>query len=126
MISTIVAISVGASSGALLRWYLGSILNQAWPVMPLGTLLANLIGGLLVGFAVPWFSQQSGIAPEWRLMLVTGFLGGLTTFSTFSAEVVEMFLEQKLAHAAATAALHLIGSIVLTLVGFLVVRTLCK
>lgn len=122
MLTSILAISAGASCGAVLRWALGSTFNQLWPVLPLGTLMANLTGGLLVGLALPWFSQQSGLAPEWRLLIITGFLGGLTTFSTFSAEVFEMLLEQKFSHAAATAAIHLFGSLLLTALGFMLMR----
>lgn len=126
MLISILAISVGASCGAVLRWLLGSAFNQLWMVMPLGTLLANLIGGLLVGLAVPWFSQQSGLAPEWRLLVITGFLGGLTTFSTFSAEVFEMLLEHKFSHAAATATLHLFGALAFTAIGFMLVRNVYR
>lgn len=126
MLTSIMAISAGASCGAILRWVLGTHLNQLWSVMPVGTLLANLIGGLLVGIAVPWFSQQSAIAPEWRLLIITGFLGGLTTFSTFSAEVMAMLLEQKWGHAITTATLHLLGSLLLTLMGFMLVRFLYR
>lgn len=122
MLTSILAISAGASCGAVLRWILGSSFNQLWPVLPLGTLMANLAGGLLVGLALPWFSQQSGLAPEWRLLIITGFLGGLTTFSTFSAEVLEMLLEQKFSHALATAAIHLFGSLLLTALGFMLMR----
>ncbi|MCB5228033.1 fluoride efflux transporter CrcB [Alishewanella sp. 16-MA] len=122
MLLPILAISVGASCGAVLRWLLGSALNQHWHVLPLGTLTANLLGGFLVGVAVPWLAQHSHLAPEWRLLIITGFLGGLTTFSTFSAEVIEMLLEQKYSHAAATAALHLIGALLLTGLGFMLAR----
>ncbi|MCF4009544.1 fluoride efflux transporter CrcB [Rheinheimera sp. UJ63] len=126
MLLPILAISVGASCGAVLRWLLGSALNQHWHVLPLGTLTANLLGGFLVGVAVPWLAQHSSLAPEWRLLIITGFLGGLTTFSTFSAEVIEMLLEQKMAHAAATAGLHLFGSLLLTGVGFAIARVLLQ
>lgn len=126
MFTSILAISVGASCGAVLRWTLGSTFNQVWSVLPLGTLLANLIGGLLVGLALPWFSQQSGLASEWRLLIITGFLGGLTTFSTFSAEVFAMLLEQKFGHAVATATVHLFGSLTLTALGFMLVRYLSR
>lgn len=122
MLTSIIAISAGASCGAVLRWVLGSHFNQLWSVLPVGTLLANLLGGLLVGLAVPWFSQQTALAPEWRLLVITGFLGGLTTFSTFSAEVFEMLLEQKYSHAAVTAGSHLLGSLALTALGFMLVR----
>lgn len=122
MLTSIIAISAGASCGAVLRWVLGSHFNQLWSVLPVGTLLANLLGGLLVGLAIPWFSQQTALAPEWRLLVITGFLGGLTTFSTFSAEVLEMLLEQKYSHAAVTAGSHLLGSLALTALGFMLVR----
>ena len=123
MLTSIFAISLGASAGAVLRWMLGSALNPVWSVMPLGTLLANLIGGLLIGLALPWFAQQTTLAPEWRLLIVTGFLGGLTTFSTFSAEVLHMLLEHKIHQAIATAAGHLFGSLALTALGYFLVRT---
>lgn len=123
MLTSILAISAGASCGAVLRWTLGSTFNHVWSVLPLGTLLANLIGGLLIGLAVPWFSQHSALAPEWRLLIITGFLGGLTTFSTFSAEVLQMLLEQKISHAITTAACHLFGSLALTALGFILVRS---
>lgn len=122
MFSSVIAISMGASAGAILRWQLGVYFNQLWSVMPLGTLLANLIGGLLVGIAVPWFSQQNSLAPEWRLLLITGFLGGLTTFSTFSAEVIQMVTEHRWQYAMTTAATHLVGSLTLTGMGYLMVR----
>lgn len=105
-----------------MRWQLGLHLNNLCSTMPFGTLLANLIGGLLVGLAVPWLSVQNGLAPEWRLLVVTGFLGGLTTFSTFSAEVVGQLFEGRWQHAVTTAAIHLCGSLLLTGVGFFVVR----
>lgn len=118
MLSSLLAIS----AGALLRWQLGSHLNQVWPIMPLGTLLANLSGGLLIGLAVPWFAGQGDLSPHWRLLLVTGFLGSPTTFSTFSAEVIEMLVEQRYQHAAMTAGLHLAGSLLMTGLGFWFVR----
>lgn len=87
MLASILAISAGASAGALTRWLLGVSLNAMFPAIPPGTLLANLIGGYLVGVAMAVFAEFPGLAPEWRLLVFTGFLGGLTTFSTFSAEV---------------------------------------
>jgi fluoride exporter len=82
--SPVLAISFGAAAGALLRWQLGVGMNSLLPNLPLGTLAANLIGGYIIGLAVAYFSQAPNIAPEWRLLIITGFCGGLTTFSTFS------------------------------------------
>ncbi len=87
MWKSILAIALGAALGALLRWLLGLKLNAFFPTMPPGTLAANLIGGYVVGLAIAFFTALPGLAPEWRLLVVTGFCGGLTTFSTFSAEV---------------------------------------
>jgi CrcB protein len=120
----IIAVFGGAGCGALLRWWLGGWLNPVFPTVPLGTLAANLIGGLLVGLASGFFSHQGGLAPEWRLLIITGFLGGLTTFSTFSAEVVALLARQQYAWAMGTASLHLIGSLVLTGLGIVVANAL--
>ena len=115
---TVIAICLGACVGALSRWQLGLWLNPASAgLMPLGTLVANLIGGYLVGVFVGVFQQLPDLDPVWRLALVTGFLGALTTFSSFSAEVVAMLQQGRLALAVGTAALHLFGSLALTLLG---------
>ncbi len=113
----IFAICLGACAGALLRWRLGLALNHAGAWMPWGTLAANLIGGYLVGLCVAVFQHHADIDPAWRLLLVTGFLGALTTFSSFSAEVVEMLMAQRYVQALGTAALHLAGSLALTVLG---------
>ena len=99
MWTAVAAVSLGAALGALLRWALGASLNQAFPSLPAGTLLANLLGGYLVGLAVALLSQQPQLPPEWRLFIITGFLGGLTTFSTFSAEVVGALQQGRFAFA---------------------------
>lgn len=112
-----VAVFVGAGLGALLRWGLGARLNPVFPTLPLGTLAANLLGGLLVGVAVAWFGRHSGVPPEWRLFLITGFLGGLTTFSTFSAEVVTLLARGEYSWGLAAASAHLAGSLTLTALG---------
>ena len=112
-----VAISLGAALGALLRWGLGLGLNAVFPALPLGTLAANLLGGYLVGLAVGLFSLHTDLPPEWRLFVITGFLGGLTTFSTFSAEVVQAMQQGRLGWAAATVGLHVVGSVALTFAG---------
>lgn len=110
------AICLGACVGALARWRLGLWLNHPGAFMPWGTLAANLIGGYLVGLILAW-AHHADLAPVWRLMLVTGFLGALTTFSSFSAEVVEMMLADRWGQALTTIALHLLGSLTMTFVG---------
>lgn len=117
MLSALIAISLGASLGAVLRWLLGVGMNHLLPALPLGTLAANLVGGYLVGVAVALFAQSPQWAPEWRLFVITGFLGGLTTFSTFSAEVVAALNQGRLGWAAATVGGHVLGSLGLTLLG---------
>jgi fluoride exporter len=112
----IIAICIGASAGALARWQLGLWLNPG-AVLPWGTLVANLVGGYLIGVCVGVFNALPQIDPVWRLALVTGFLGALTTFSSFSAEVVAMLQQSRYALALGTAALHLAGSLLLTVVG---------
>jgi fluoride exporter len=113
----IAAVSVGSSLGALLRWWLGARLNAHFPPIPPGTLVANLIGGYVVGVAVAFFATYTAIAPEWRLLVITGFCGGLTTFSTFSAEVVTLLQQGRATWALAAAAVHLGGSLLMTLAG---------
>lgn len=117
MLPALIAIGFGAALGALLRWGLGLGLNHLFPALPLGTLLANLVGGYLVGLAVALFAQWPEVAPTWRLFVITGFLGGLTTFSTFSAEVVHALQAGRTGWAAATVATHVLGSLALTLAG---------
>ncbi len=120
--SAIVAISLGAALGALLRWGLSVGLNGLFPSLPPGTLAANLVGGYLVGVAVAVFGQMPQLPPEWRLFVVTGFLGGLTTFSTFSAEIVHLLQQGRVGWAFAGAAAHLGGSLLLTFAGILTVQ----
>ena len=112
----VLAICAGASIGALARWGLGLWLSPG-AIIPFGTLAANLVGGYLVGVAVAIFQALPHLDPVWRLAIITGFLGGLTTFSSFSAEVVGMLGQQRYALAMGTAALHLFGSLLLTLAG---------
>jgi len=118
------AVGIGASLGAWLRWWLGYRLNAVFPTIPLGTLAANLIGGLLVGVAMAHFDRFPGLSPQARLMIVTGFLGGLTTFSTFSAEVISLFKRNEYLWGLAAVGAHLFGSLALTAIGILLVRTL--
>ena len=117
MVYTVVAIFSGAGFGALLRYFLGTKLNALYPTIPLGTLSANLLGGYLIGLAIAFFASNTAIAPEWRLFIITGFLGGLTTFSTFSAEIVTLIQTGRLSMGIVAALLHVIGSIVMTLLG---------
>jgi fluoride exporter len=113
----ILAVSLGAALGALMRWGLSLGLNHLAPALPLGTLVANLVGGYLIGLAVAFMGPGSTLPPEWRLFVITGFLGGLTTFSTFSAEVVAALQHGRLAWAMATIGAHVLGSLVLTFAG---------
>ncbi len=124
--SAVIAICIGACVGALARWQLGTWLNTQEALLPWGTLAANLIGGYLVGGCVALFQAQPDLDPAWRLLLVTGFLGALTTFSSFSAEVVAMLSEGRHGIAIATACLHLFGSLLMTLAGLKTVALLLK
>ncbi len=117
MFGNLLCISVGASVGAILRWLLGLGLNAVFPPIPLGTLAANCLGGYLIGLATAVFSALPGLDPHWRLLAVTGFLGGLTTFSTFTAEVGLLLQEQRLLMAAGAALLHLGGALLLFFLG---------
>ena len=113
---SVFAICVGACLGALARWGLGLWLNPG-AVLPMGTLAANLVGGYLIGIAVATFQALPHLDPAWRLAIITGFLGALTTFSSFSAEVVGMLGQQRYLLGFGTAALHLFGSLLLTVAG---------
>lgn len=117
MPSSVLAVVVGSSLGALLRWGLGLHLNALAPAVPLGTLTANLVGGYVVGVAIALFAQLPELAPEWRLLVITGFCGGLTTFSTFSAEVTTLLQQGRLGLAMVVIALHVSGSLLMTLAG---------
>jgi CrcB protein len=123
---SIAAVGFGAAAGAWLRWFLGMRLNPVLPTLPLGTLAANLVGGFLVGVAVAWFERHPQLAPQARLFVITGFLGGLTTFSTFSGEVVGLVLRREYAWALGAAGVHLLGSLALTALGIGLVALLAK
>jgi CrcB protein len=120
------AVGGGAALGAWARWGLGVALNPLFPTVPLGTLAANLIGGYLVGFAVALFHHHAGLSPELKLFLITGFLGGLTTFSTFSAEVVALLERAQYGWALAAAGGHLVGSLAMTALGIATFVVLAK
>lgn len=120
------AVGVGAALGAWLRWGLGMLLNPLLPDLPLGTLAANLTGGLAIGVAIEFFATYPGIAPEWRLAIITGFLGALTTYSTFSAEAVTLIGRGQYAWAGLHVVTHLAGSLVMTAAGIAAVRILTR
>lgn len=124
MLASALSIAIGAAVGAISRWLLGLWLNAMYPTLPPGTVVANLIGGYLIGVAVAAFAQLPGLSPMWRLCLVTGFLGGLTTFSTFSAEVVDNLLSGRVLTAAVATAIHVLGSFTMTALGIFSVRLL--
>ena len=124
MLAQLAAVGVGAALGAWARWGLSAWLNPRIAHLPLGTLAANLVGGYLVGVAVAYFVVRHDLPPEWRLFAITGFLGGLTTFSTFSAEVTELLARGDFGAGILLAAVHLGGSLLLTAAGFATFRAL--
>lgn len=117
MWKSILAISLGAVLGALLRWQLGSKLNSIFPTIPPGTLAANLFGAYVVGIGIAFFATFSAISPEWRLLVITGFCGGLTTFSTFSAEIAVLLQQGRISWALGAVAAHVVGSVLMTFAG---------
>lgn len=117
MWKAVFAISLGAALGAVARWQLGERLNSLFPTMPPGTLAANLIGAYIIGLAIPFFAHSSAVAAEWRLLVITGFCGGLTTFSTFSAELTVLVQEERLIWAMLTISAHVVGSLLMTFAG---------
>lgn len=118
----VVAIGFGAALGAWLRWGLGLWLNDVKPDLPLGTLAANLVGGFLIGVAVGYFGQHPALPPAWRLFAITGFLGGLTTFSTFSAESLALIQQGAYGWALAHTAVHVLGALAACAAGLAVIR----
>ena len=122
--SSVVAVGGGAAVGAWMRWGLSIALNPVFPTLPLGTLAANLIGGLLMGFAMELITRHTLLSPESRLLLTTGFLGGLTTFSAFSAEISTLMLRREWLWAALGIGAHVIGSLAMTMLGLLATRAI--
>ena len=120
--SGLLAVGVGATIGAWLRWLLGALLNPLFPTLPLGTLSANLVGGLLMGFAMELLTRHAVLPAEVRLLVTTGFLGGLTTFSTFSAEVVTLLLRKEYLWGSVVIATHVVGSLAMTILGIVLIR----
>lgn len=123
---SVFAVGLGAFAGALLRWAFGIVLNPVLPALPLGTLAANLLGGFVIGAALGIFNQFQSLPPELRLFVTTGFCGGLTTMSTFSAETVTLMLRQQYGWTAAIVAAHVVGSLLMTLAGIGLMRVLFK
>ena len=122
----IAAVGAGAAAGAWLRWGLGILLNPLFPTLPLGTLAANLVGGYLMGIALAVLTPLEALPPEVRLLVTTGFLGGLTTFSTFSAEATTLLARQQLGWAGALIAAHVAGSIMMTFAGIGTMRLVLR
>lgn len=122
--SGFLAVGVGGALGAWLRWGLGVALNPVFPTLPLGTLVANVAGGFVIGVAIEYFARHAAVPAEVRLLVITGFLGALTTFSTFSAEAVALFAHRQYGWALAHVGAHLGGSLVATVAGIEVVRWL--
>jgi len=120
------AVGIGAVLGAWLRWALGGWLNAIVPELPLGTLVANLAGGFVIGLAIAFFARYPGVAPEWRLAIITGFLGALTTYSTFSAEAVTLLARGQFGWAALHSFSHLAGSLAMTALGLVAFRALVR
>ena len=123
-LSGLASVGIGAVVGAWLRWWLGMRLNAVFPTLPLGTLTANLIGGYLIGLAIGGMAAGAGLSPQARLFLMTGFCGGLTTFSTFSAETVTLFARGQLAWGLGEIFIHVAGSLAATTLGILSIRLL--
>jgi CrcB protein len=123
-IQAFLAVFIGAGAGAVLRWWLGLLLNPLFPTVPMGTLAANLSGGYLMGLALGYFTHYEALSVEVRLLITTGFLGGLTTFSTFSGEVVTLIARQQLGWATAAIGLHLLGSLACTALGIFTIQWL--
>ena len=117
MLKAILAVALGSAMGGLLRWALSLKLNSAFPALVPGTLVVNLLGGYIVGFAVAYFMDATSIPPELRLLIITGFCGGLTTFSAFSADVVSLLQQGQWTIAAAVMAANVVGSIAMTFLG---------
>lgn len=126
MFQSFLAVAIGGALGSLFRWFLGVRLNGLYPDLPLGTLAANVIAGYIIGVAIAFFARLPQIPPEWRLFVTTGLMGGLSTFSTFSAEVVSKLQQGRFGWAAGEVAFHLSGSIIMTILGFATVAAFSR
>lgn len=129
MIKSLLVISAGASIGAAVRWGLGLTLNSMFPLIPLGTLVANMLGGYCMGLAIGVFGTFPSLSPEWRLLIITGFLGALTTFSTYSAEVATLLQRGRIFVALSSIAIHNVGALCMTFLGigtFALIKMIAK
>jgi CrcB protein len=117
MLSSMAAVALGGALGSLLRWVLSTRYNPLLPALPLGTLASNLIAGYVIGVSIAYFGKHADLAPQWRLFVITGLMGGLSTFSTFSAEITAHLQAGRIGWAAGEAAIHLAGSVLMTLAG---------
>jgi len=125
-VSGFIAIGLGGAIGCWVRWGLGMLFNPIFPTLPLGTLAANLTGGLLMGIAIGLFRHFQAASPELQLFVMTGFLGGLTTFSTFSAEATTLLLRQQYLWFSGHVLVHLTGSLAMTVLGLTLIRSLLR
>ncbi|MBN7121137.1 MULTISPECIES: fluoride efflux transporter CrcB [Erwinia] len=124
MLKTLVAIAVGGSAGSILRWLLSVRLNAIFPSLPPGTLTVNLVGGFIIGGAMAYFLRNPELDPAWKLLIITGFCGGLTTFSTFSMEIVGLMQSGNYLWAMISVFTHVIGSLLMTFAGFWLISLL--
>lgn len=124
MLKTLVAIVVGGSAGSILRWLLSVRLNAIFPSLPPGTLTVNLVGGFIIGGAMAYFLRNPELDPAWKLLIITGFCGGLTTFSTFSMEIVGLMQSGNYLWAMISVFTHVIGSLLMTFAGFWLISLL--
>ncbi len=120
--SSWLAVGGGAAVGAWMRWGLGIVLNPVFPTLPLGTLASNLVAGFLIGIAMELVTRNAAMSPEMRLLMTTGFLGGLSTFSAFSAEIVTLLSHKEYLWGVITVSAHVVGSVVLTILGIYFIR----
>ena len=124
MLKSLLAVMIGGTAGCTLRWLLAMRFNALFPNLPPGTLIVNLVGGFIIGGALAWFLRNPQLDPAWKLLITTGFCGGLTTFSTFSAEIMVMLQGGKYLWAMASVMTHVIGSLLMTFAGFALVNLL--
>lgn len=124
MLKSLIAVIVGGSAGCVIRWLLSARLNALWPTLPPGTLLVNLLGGFIIGGALAFFMRQPNLDPAWKLLITTGLCGGMTTFSTFSAEVFSLLQAGNYLWAATSVLVHVLGSLLMTALGFALIMWL--